>query len=105
MNMKADNLAELAKEATIGGMGTTVDREIPVIDLSDFENRKHEIADALWQASVDIGFFQVYNHGIAQDDIDAAFDTAWTFFELPAEVKAKPRCRRAPMRVGNSRRR
>ncbi|NNU50709.1 isopenicillin N synthase family oxygenase [Rhizobium sp. WYCCWR 11279] len=89
MNIQTDTLAELAKEATIGGMGTTVDREIPVIDLSDFDNRKHEIADALWQASVDIGFFQAYNHGIAQDDIAAAFDTAWTFFELPAEVKAR----------------
>lgn len=89
MNAGAYSLAELNKETTIGGMGTTVEREVPVIDLSDFENRKHEIADQLWKASVEIGFFQVYNHGIAQADIDFAFDTAWRFFALPREIKAK----------------
>ncbi|MCC8983493.1 isopenicillin N synthase family dioxygenase [Bradyrhizobium acaciae] len=82
-------LAEPNKEATIGGIGKTVEREIPVIDLSDFDRRKHEIADALWQASRDIGFFQVCNHGIPQADIDAAFETAWTFFELPMDTKAR----------------
>lgn len=89
MNAASYSLAELNKETTIGGEGTTVEREIPVIDLSDFENRKHEIADQLWQASVEIGFFQVYNHGIAQADIDLAFDTAWRLFALPQEVKAQ----------------
>jgi isopenicillin N synthase-like dioxygenase len=89
MNAASYSLVELNKETTIGGEGTTVEREIPVIDLSDFENRKHEIADQLWQASVEIGFFQVYNHGIAQADIDLAFDTAWRLFALPHEVKAK----------------
>ncbi len=83
MNAQAYSLAELNKETTIGGLGTTVERTIPAIDLSDFETRKAEIADALWQASTEIGFFQVYNHGIAQEEIDAAFDTAWSFFELP----------------------
>lgn len=89
MNAASYSLAELNKETTIGGEGTTVEREIPVIDLSDFENRKREIADQLWQASVEIGFFQVYNHGIAQADIDLAFDTAWRLFALPQEVKAQ----------------
>ena len=77
MNAANYSLAELNKETTIGGEGTTVEREIPLIDLSDFDNRKQEIADQLWKASVEIGFFQVYNHGIAQADIDLAFDTAW----------------------------
>ncbi|SDG04565.1 isopenicillin N synthase family dioxygenase [Alloyangia pacifica] len=83
------DLAELNKETTIGGMGSTVERDVPAIDLSDFDTRKHEIADALWEASTGIGFFQVYNHGIPEEDIDAAFDTAWEFFELPTEVKAQ----------------
>jgi isopenicillin N synthase-like dioxygenase len=82
-------LAELNKETLIGGIGTTVEREIPLIDLADFDNRKHEIADALWDASTKIGFFQVYNHGIPQSDIDAAFAATWRFFELPMDVKAK----------------
>ncbi|MGV2124892.1 isopenicillin N synthase family dioxygenase [Agrobacterium vitis] len=87
--MQSYSLAELNKETTIGGVGKTVERDVPVIDLADFDNRKAEIADQLWEASVSIGFFQVYNHGIPQQDIDAAFETAWSFFELPAEVKAQ----------------
>lgn len=89
MNAANYSLAELNKETTIGGEGTTVEREIPLIDLSNFDNRKQEIADQLWKASVEIGFFQVYNHGIAQADIDLAFDTAWRLFALPQEIKAK----------------
>ncbi|BCH61198.1 2OG-Fe(II) oxygenase [Allorhizobium ampelinum] len=89
MTMQSYSLAELNKETTIGGVGKTVERDVPVIDLADFDNRKAEIADQLWEASVGIGFFQVYNHGIPQQDIDAAFETAWSFFELPAEVKAQ----------------
>ncbi|MVA22992.1 2-oxoglutarate and iron-dependent oxygenase domain-containing protein [Agrobacterium vitis] len=89
MTMQSYSLAELNKETTIGGVGKTVERDVPVIDLADFDNRKAEIADQLWDASVGIGFFQVYNHGIPQQDIDAAFETAWSFFELPAEVKAQ----------------
>jgi isopenicillin N synthase-like dioxygenase len=82
-------LAELHKETTIGGMGEEVAREIPQIDLSDFENRKSEIADQLWEASVEIGFFQVYNHGIPQEEVDRAFSYAERFFTLPMETKAK----------------
>ncbi|ACM38537.1 MULTISPECIES: isopenicillin N synthase family dioxygenase [Rhizobium/Agrobacterium group] len=87
--MQSYSLAELNKETTIGGIGKTVERDVPVIDLADFDNRKAEIADQLWEASVGIGFFQVYNHGIPQQDIDAAFETAWSFFELPADIKAQ----------------
>ena len=50
-------LAELNKETTIGGQGTTVAREVPTIDMADFANRKARIADALWEASTEIGFF------------------------------------------------
>ncbi|MBF2713681.1 isopenicillin N synthase family oxygenase [Agrobacterium vitis] len=89
MTMQSYSLAELNKETTIGGVGKTVERDVPVIDLADFDNRKAEIADQLWEASVGIGFFQVYNHGIPQQDIDAAFETAWSFFELPADIKAQ----------------
>ena len=76
-NIAHDNvdpaLAELEKERTLGGPGATKIREVPRIDLSDFEARKSEIADQLWQASTDIGFFQIVNHGIPQQQIDEAF--------------------------------
>lgn len=80
-------LQELQKEKSIGAVGSTINREIPVIDLSDFESRKSEIAEQLWKTSKEIGFFQVYNHGIPQADIDMAFAASWRFFELPEDIK------------------
>ena len=83
-------LQELEKEAGMGAMGEeTFAREVRCIDLSDFKNRKNEIADELWQAAVEIGFFQVSHHGIALDDIRQAFSMTEDFFSLPDDVKAR----------------
>ncbi len=83
-------LDELNKEARMGAMGTeTTAREIRRIDLSDFDRRKPEIAEALWSASTDIGFFQVVNHGIPLTDIRNAFAMSEAFFALPDDVKAR----------------
>ncbi len=48
-----------------------------------------EIADQLWNASTEIGFFQLVNHGIPQAQIDEAFEMTARFFDLPHDVKAK----------------
>ena len=46
------DLAELQKETRMGAMGSeTASREIRRIDLSDFAQRKTEIADQLWAVS------------------------------------------------------
>lgn len=81
-------MIEIETERRIGGAGTSIIREIPKIDLSSFEERKKDIADALWVAATEIGFFQVYNHGIPQADIDRAFSLAEQFFALPVDRKA-----------------
>jgi isopenicillin N synthase-like dioxygenase len=90
-------MAELRREATLGGMGEDVARDIPRIDLSDFSARKAEIAEQLWQAATELGFFQVYNHGIPQPDIERAFAHAGRFFALPADSKG-----RYPLRKGTN---
>ncbi|MBR0558033.1 isopenicillin N synthase family oxygenase [Ciceribacter sp. L1K23] len=82
-------LAELNKETTVGGEGLEADRQILQIDMSDFENRKAEIAEQLWEAATTVGFFQLINHGIPQEQIDEAFEYEERFFALPAEIKAK----------------
>ncbi|MBX6317687.1 2OG-Fe(II) oxygenase family protein [Pigmentiphaga sp.] len=82
-------LGELEKESRMGGMGLEAPREIRIIDISDFDRRKAEIADEIWQAATEIGFFQVKNHGIPLSDIEAAFVRAEHFFALPREVKAQ----------------
>jgi isopenicillin N synthase-like dioxygenase len=89
MSNAAYGLAELNKETTFGGLGTTRTREVPVIDLGDFEARKHEIADQLWAAATDTGFFQLGNHGIPLQQIDEVFAMTERFFALPHETKAK----------------
>ncbi len=81
---------ELSREARMGGLGEeTREREVRCIDISDFDRRKEEIAEQLWSASVDIGFFQVSHHGIPIEDIRAAFERAEAFFALPRETKAQ----------------
>jgi isopenicillin N synthase-like dioxygenase len=81
--------AELAKERTFGGEGVTVERDIRIIDLSAPGTTQADTDDALWSAAADSGFFQVTGHGIAQADIDAAFDAAERFFALPTETKER----------------
>ncbi|HMN79674.1 MAG TPA: 2-oxoglutarate and iron-dependent oxygenase domain-containing protein [Burkholderiaceae bacterium] len=89
MNPSAGPLHELDREARMGAHGTeTQAREVRCIDLSDFDERRAEIADRLWAAAVDVGFFQVANHGIPQSDVEAAFRYAAEFFALPDSVKA-----------------
>jgi len=83
-------LAELAREARMGDIGTeNVHREVRRIDLSDFENRKAEITEALWSAATDIGFFQVCNHGITQTRVEETFAATERFFAQPDAVKAQ----------------
>lgn len=83
-------MQELAKESRMGSMGSeTNQREIRRIDLTDFDARKAEITEQLWAASIDIGFFQLTNHGIPLADIQRAFAMTQAFFALPEEVKAR----------------
>jgi len=83
-------LQELSREQKMGGVGTIrTDRELRQIDLSDFDARREQIADDLWAAATDIGFFQLVNHGIPEEVIDGAFTMSRAFFALPGAVKAQ----------------
>jgi isopenicillin N synthase-like dioxygenase len=97
MSAKVYSLDELNKETTFGGMGGIKLRSIPRIDMSDFAARKAEIADQLWQAAAEIGFFQLVNHGIPLEQVDEAFAMTERFFALPNETKAH-----FPMRKGTN---
>ncbi|KAL4866127.1 hypothetical protein BDV12DRAFT_138480 [Aspergillus spectabilis] len=64
--------------------------EIPVIDLAPidggFEERK-QIATKVRAAAENTGFFYIKNHGIPQELIDRALQTAQAFFNQPIEQK------------------
>jgi len=82
-------MEELRREATLGKRGIEVEREIPIIDLGDFDRRRAEIAEQLWMAASEFGFFQIVNHGLSSAEIAQAFDLAERFFALPQESKAR----------------
>jgi len=87
--MKDYPMEELRREATLGKVGVDVEREIPLIDLADFDTRRLDIADQLWVAASEFGFFQIVNHGLSAAEIAQAFALAERFFALPQEVKAQ----------------
>ncbi|MGX1805678.1 isopenicillin N synthase family dioxygenase [Nocardia sp. NPDC055321] len=87
--MTSQETTEVAREMRMGGLGAEAAREIRVIDLTDFEDRRAEITDQLWTAATEIGFFQLSGHGIPQEQIDSVFDCTARFFALPEPVKAQ----------------
>ncbi|WP_108123916.1 isopenicillin N synthase family dioxygenase [Saccharospirillum mangrovi] len=89
MNPSEYSLEELRFESTLGGEGVeTHDRTVPLIDLSEFENRRDAIGGELWAAASEVGFFQLTGHGLAQADIDNAFAWSERFFALPEAEKS-----------------
>ncbi|WP_339805221.1 2-oxoglutarate and iron-dependent oxygenase domain-containing protein [uncultured Marinobacter sp.] len=80
-------LKELELETTFGGFGKESSREIPVIDMTDFDQRRQEITDQLWQAATDVGFFQLANHGLDVAQVKRAFALSEAFFALPEDQK------------------
>jgi len=62
----------------VGASATSGDNEaVPVIDMSLPED---QVAEEMWKASNEVGFFTVINHGIPQEDVDSVFDVSKTFF-------------------------
>lgn len=92
-----DRLQELHRETRIGGMGRERTRAVALIDLSDFDRRRDEIADQLWDAATGLGLFQLTGHGIPLDQINDAFALSQAFFALPEPEKA-----RLPLRPGTN---
>ncbi|KAI9246078.1 hypothetical protein BDA99DRAFT_527404 [Phascolomyces articulosus] len=63
---------------------------IPTIDFSDFSNRYATVAEQIFDACKNIGFFHIINYetpSILQ--VEQAFDLSKQFFELPTEEKIK----------------
>ena len=91
MNPAGNVSIELARESRMGASAatTTLTRELRRIDLADFDARRAQIADELWEAAVDVGFFQVVNHGIDLARLREAFTMTERFFALPDGIKAK----------------
>lgn len=66
-----------------------VTSKVLIIDISDFENRKHDIGQQLYHASKDVGFFYIKGHGVPQHEVDSIFKDGELFYGLPDDVKEK----------------
>ena len=62
-------------------------QNVPVIDIGNFEQRKHEIAQELHNAAKNTGFFYCKGHDVDPQLIDALFAAGHKFMELDSEVK------------------
>ncbi|KAF9091764.1 hypothetical protein BGX23_004863 [Mortierella sp. AD031] len=62
---------------------------IPVIDFSLFASNPEECARQVGEASQNIGFFYLKNHGLPQDLIDRMFETSENFFQRSLQSKNK----------------
>ena len=63
---------------------------VPTIDL---RRPPAEVADTIAASCRDLGFFQVVGHGLDPEVVDATWDTAMQFFDLPLEEKLALRIR------------
>ena len=75
--------------------------ELPIIDLSPFVNNgsdaeKRAVADQLREASINIGFFFLKNHGISQQEMDEALSWVAEIFDLPVAEKEKLHQKHSP---------
>lgn len=85
-------LDELNLERSLGQRSSEREVEgsaIPLIDLSNFDERREEITEQLWHAATEVGFFQLSNHGLSVDEINHAFGNADKFFGLETDSKAQ----------------
>jgi isopenicillin N synthase-like dioxygenase len=78
---------------------------LPVIDLAPFvagggAEERRAVARALREACIDIGFFYLTGHGIAQQEFDDVVTMGHRFFALPLAEKMKLHSNNSPARLG-----
>ncbi|KIK40851.1 hypothetical protein CY34DRAFT_243805 [Suillus luteus UH-Slu-Lm8-n1] len=68
-------------------------QSIPIIDLegafSEDEALRRALAQQIRMACMDVGFFYIKNHGIAQHCLDEVLKVNQEYYSLPAEEKMK----------------
>lgn len=79
--------------------------QLPVIDIAPFAEggsaaARRAVAKALREACIDIGFFYLAGHGIAQEEFDDVIAMGHRFFELPLAEKVKLHSNNSTERLG-----
>ena len=68
---------------------TVVPVQLPIIDLAELGGsaKSQTIIDEVSDAAAEFGFFQIVNHGIADDLVEAVWHSTEAFFALPQTQK------------------
>lgn len=66
-----------------------VDDSIPIIDMSNWDENNTKVCEKICNAAEKWGFFQIINHGIPLEVLDAVKDATYRFFRQSAEKKNK----------------
>lgn len=80
--------------------------QLPVIDIATFREgtgdaaERRAVATALREACIDIGFFYLAGHGIAQSEFDQVIAMGHRFFGLPLAEKVKLHSNQSTERLG-----
>ncbi|WP_298849134.1 2-oxoglutarate and iron-dependent oxygenase domain-containing protein [uncultured Ruegeria sp.] len=78
--------------------------KVPVINIAALKDgdpvSKQRVADAIWTACTQVGFFYVSDHGLDPDIRAGAFTAAQRFFDLPDVEKRKVSIRNSPLLRG-----
>jgi tRNA(Arg) A34 adenosine deaminase TadA len=69
----------------LGAAAATRDVSVPVVDMNG--GTPEEVANQLWEAAHNCGFFTVVGHGISQDLVDRAFQASSEFFSQSLQEK------------------
>lgn len=87
LSQAAQDIAVEASLLTSGLASAAVvdDGAVPIIDMS--VGTEEELADKLWEAATQVGFFTLVGHGIDQSVIENAFETSFSFFNQSVEEK------------------
>lgn len=66
---------------------SSIEFQVPLIDLQGLESRRKDIVDEIRKACETWGFFQMVNHGMDVNTIEATLEATRRFHEQPREAK------------------
>ncbi|KAM6588278.1 hypothetical protein CsatA_010883 [Cannabis sativa] len=80
----------ISDRPNLAALDTSAAHSIPLIDLQDLHGPNHsKVIQQIGQACQLDGFFQVKNHGIAEEVVETMLSIAKEFFQMPEDERLK----------------
>lgn len=84
-------VSEVALERSLlaSGIGSAATKEGATVPTIDMSLPDEMVAEQMWKAANEVGFFTVINHGISKQSIDYIFDASKAFFSQSVKEKER----------------